>query len=74
MTFTHEFKYPYQFIHIDSFLHLKFVKREFIGLQSYVENSTLFCIELNFKNNTIILLEYDDFEKWGQILKILEEI
>lgn len=66
--------HPYFRIYIDDLLHLQFIKEEYIGHQSWKENSTKFCIEYYLKNGNTILSEYTSIEKWKNIIKILEEL
>jgi hypothetical protein len=65
-------EYPYTKIFINEFLHLKFVTRKLIGVQSWKETENLFCIELYLEGGNI-LCEYDEQSKWVSILELLEK-
>lgn len=66
-------EYPFIKIYINDILHLKFKEREFLGIQSWKEGKELFCIEYYFQNDQVILSEYDEMEKWIEILKLIEK-
>mgnify|MGYP003440852097 FL=1 len=59
-------------ISINGIQHLNFLKRKYIGLQSWYESKNDFKIEI-YLDGAIILLEYNSLEKWQAILKIINE-
>lgn len=65
-------EYPYTKIFINDFLHLKFVTKKFIGVQSWKETENLFCIEYYLKGGNI-LCEYDNQSKWVSILELIND-
>lgn len=58
-------------IYFNDTLHLAFSRREVIGLQSWTFTG-VFSIELTFRNGATITTEYDDVDKWKQILQLIE--
>ena len=59
-------------IFIDNILHLK-IKDRITIIHSWKNEHTWWKIEIQTINNTTTL-EYDSFDKWCSILKILESI
>lgn len=58
---------------IDDILHIFINKRELVGINSWRHNNTDYKIEICFKNADPMLVEYDNREKWGQVLKLLND-
>lgn len=58
-------------IFFDDILHLFFIKDEFLGLQSW-KTDDRYIIEYILKTN-VINCEYDSYDKWKNILKLLNE-
>jgi hypothetical protein len=46
---------------------------DFVGIQSYINQDDVYCIEL-YTTNQKILLEYDHIDKWKEILKLIDQI
>lgn len=59
-------------IFIDNILHLR-IKDRITLIQSWKEENSWYKIEIQTKNNTTTL-EYDSYDKWKSILKLLEDI
>ena len=59
-------------IFINGIPHLKFIKRKYIGLQTWYESKTDFRLEI-FLEGAIIRTEYDSPEKWKSVLKIIND-
>lgn len=57
---------------IDNILFLCIDRGEYIGLQSWSNGNGHYCIEFYTKTNNI-LTEYDNKEKWLQMLEALNE-
>lgn len=55
---------------INGIPHLKFLKRKYIGLQSWYESKNDFRIEI-YLEGTIINTEYNSLEKWKTVLEII---
>jgi hypothetical protein len=60
-------------IYINEVLHLAIDREKFIGLQSWIEEVDWFCIEYYYLGSDPILSEYDDFEKWKEILRLVNQ-
>lgn len=59
-------------VFINDILHLKFLKKDFVGILTWYESKVCFKIEIYTKYNTI-KTEYNSIEKFKSILKILNE-
>lgn len=59
-------------IFINGILHLSF-KEKILAIQSWNEQNKFWKIEIQTKN-TNSLIEYDSFEKWEQILELLNKL
>lgn len=59
-------------IYINGSLHIMFKQDELISIQSWVESTNLFFIEIQLKGATM-KCEYDSAERWTKILNLLDE-
>jgi hypothetical protein len=73
LKFKNEIKGNFVRIYINDTLHVMFKTEEFIGIQSYINDDDVHCIEVYTKNQKI-LLEYDTKEKWKEILKLFDQL
>lgn len=71
-TLTRADSYDVARIYLNGILHLAFVRRDFVGLQSW-KSASVYSIELTFRDRAAITLEYDDPLKWAAVLKLLEQ-
>jgi len=62
-------------IYIDEILHVEILIGNYNGLQSWLEGSKkkMFFIEFYFKQGNSIILEYDEFDMWKTILRLIDE-
>lgn len=51
--------------------HLAFVRREVVGFQSW-KSDGMFSIELTFRGGATILAEYDEPDKWKEVIALIE--
>jgi len=72
MEFTSKIKGDEMSIFIDNILHLK-IKDRITLVHSWKEENSWYKIEIQTKDNTTTL-EYDSYDKWQSILKLLEDI
>lgn len=61
-------------IYFRGLLHLQFREKELTGFQSWIENENCYCLELYFKNDSSILVEYNQRGKFEIISSILDEL
>lgn len=59
-------------VFINNLLHICVVQKDIIGIQSWLEGSNWYVIEIYTTNKTI-KCEYDDYEKWSKILNLLNQ-
>lgn len=61
-------------IYIDNHLHFHLILKNYVGMQSWLEDSkkAMYCIEI-YTTDTTILLEYDNVDTWTKILKLFDE-
>ena len=60
-------------VYINDVLHVQFQQGNFVGFQSWKEGKNWFVIEVYFKKDFTITLEYDRQEKWEAILKLMDD-
>lgn len=60
-------------IYIDGILHVHLLSDRYVGLQSWIDGGTKYCIELTVSEGSNILMEYENKETWVAILKLLDE-
>lgn len=60
-------------IHFDGILHIAFVRKDFVSLQSWRDYEK-FSIQLTFKDNASLILEYSNDKLWKAVLKELEGV
>lgn len=71
-TITVEESYDTTTVYFSGIPHLIFVRREVVGLQAWKSNA-VYSIEITFREGAAILTEYDDREKWSQVLTLIKE-
>lgn len=59
-------------IYINDILFLMYNQQDFKGMQSWIMGENFYCIEIYLKDTTIEL-NFDSFQKWKNILKLIEE-
>lgn len=72
MDFKAKYKFPYFQIFINDLIHLQFIKSKYIAHEAYKEGTSLFVIKYYLEGKNITC-EYDSFEKWENIIKLLEK-
>lgn len=60
-------------VYIDNIIHLYIRRTQLIGFQAWRDNKTCLKIEFTLRDGTI-LTEYDDIEKFTQILNALDNV
>lgn len=61
-------------IYIDNIPHLIIKVKDLIGIQSWtLSRDNLYYIEFYFKDGSDFYSEYDDIERWKEILRILDD-
>jgi hypothetical protein len=70
--FTVEIKGEFTKIFCNFILHLCFKHRELLSVHAWIESTDWYCIELYLTNDKI-LLEYDDRNKWINILELFDK-
>lgn len=60
-------------IYIGGIMHLCYPQGSLMGIQTYIKNVKWYCIDIYLINNTTILCEYDESEKWTEIIKLLDD-
>ncbi len=65
--------YSFAKIYVDEILHLAFRHEKLQCIQSWVDTGK-WCIEIYLKGEDPILMEYDEVEKWKQMLKLLDKV
>lgn len=53
--------------------HLIFRHHQLVGVQAWKSGSGMYFVELTFDHGGVVTSDYDDIEKWKQILGHLEE-
>lgn len=71
MTITKKVTYDLTKIYFGESVHLAFVRREVVGFQSW-KSAGLYSIEITFRGGAAILTEYDDPDKWSQVISLIE--
>lgn len=62
-------------VYIEFVLHLRVLYSDIKGVQSWQDSNGFYYIEFYVEgSNQLVELEYDDKEKWKQILKLLDEV
>ena len=72
MTVSKQTTFDLTRIYFDAVVHLSFVRRELVGFQAWKSANT-YSIELTFRNGAHILTEYDDADKWQQVIRLIED-
>lgn len=57
---------------INGLVHVCVKQDDMVGFRSWVERKGWYCIEFYTKHQ-VIKTEYDSFDKWSSILKLLNE-
>lgn len=62
-------------VYINDILHIMFLTKNYNGVQSWFEGdqTRTYFIEIYLKVGEPILLEYDAWENWTNILKLIDE-
>lgn len=72
MTITKKVTYDLTNIYFDDTIHLAFVRREVVGFQSW-KSVAVYSIEITFRGGAAIVTEYDDSDKWRQVLSLIQD-
>lgn len=59
-------------IYINGMLHVCVKQKYLLGLQAWVDRPGWYVIEFTLRRN-VMKVEYNTFEKWNTVLKLLEE-
>jgi hypothetical protein len=74
IAYTITTKGNYVKIFINGLLHFSIKYNDIISIQTWIMSNGWYCIEYYVKGKEeSILSEYDDFEKWSAIVKLLNE-
>jgi len=69
---TKKVSYDLARIYFGETVHLAFVPREVVGFQTW-KAAVVCSIELTFRNGAAITTEYDDPDKWRQVIALIED-
>lgn len=66
------------FVKFNGITHFRCDRRELIGLQSWIVNrgrvTPCYSIQIYTKTGPVILLEYDDIEKWKAVISGFDDV
>lgn len=72
MTVTKKVTYDLTKIYFADVLHLAFVRRDFVGLQTW-KSTGLYTLQLTMRDGAEITAEYDTEDKWQSVIRLVEE-
>lgn len=64
-------------VYVNGVLQLYYRRDDLVGVQNYIEDRQspiMFCIELTFKSQGTIFIEWDTREKWEIYIKFLDAL
>lgn len=60
-------------VYFNGVMHLSLYIGGLVGVQSYVESASWYCIEYTFEKGAMIRSQYDNKEVWSEVLKQIGE-
>lgn len=72
-TYNLTFQNGYIKIYINDLLHVYFKSSNLVHIQTWVADSK-FAIEYTFREGENLFSEYDEIDKWKEVIKLLDKI